>query len=497
MAKKLFIQLCIALLIVIGLISCSNNRVDIPIDTKKDITVEFYDGENLINSFVVKSGEFIDVPAITIPDGYYLAGWVSSDFSSVIQESIKTTRVSYPTIYYACYFPEEYNSLLSINSIGEISCKDKAIREISIPAIFQGMVVKGIANNGFEGCEFIEKIDIADNVSVIGDYAFSGCINLKEIIWPKSLTRIGWHAFRGCSALESAILPKGLRVIDCFAFQDCKSLKKVVIPDTVTSIEQKAFAYCSSLKEVELGKGLTKLPMGLFECSGLTSITFPDNIIDIGEYCCFGSKNLTYVVLPDSLENIPENAFDQCEKLADIELPMNLKYIEKKAFYECALSELVLPEGLKYIGDEAFAGNEFSEVIIPASVSGIVNNPFVWCAKLENIFVADGNPYYKSMDGILIDTVQMKLQVYPSGRKNTSVKIPMEIKGIGQDAFSLIQTLTEIHIPNSVSVIDYYAFSGCWNLADYYCETSSKPIGWDDEWNGNTAYNKNVHWGQL
>lgn len=50
-------------------------------------------------------------------------------------------------------------------------------------------------------CQEIKKIEIADGVTSIGDYAFSNCINVTETEIPESVQEIGQYAFFNCSGL--------------------------------------------------------------------------------------------------------------------------------------------------------------------------------------------------------------------------------------------------------------------------------------------------------
>ena len=65
-----------------------------------------------------------------------------------------------------------------------------------------------------------------------------------------------------------------------------------------------------------------------------------------------------------------------------------------------------------------------------------------------------------------------------------------ELESIGYSAFCECSFLTSITIPNSVTSIGDGAFSGCSSLT-IYCETSSEPSGWYDNWNDNRP----VYWG--
>ncbi len=64
----------------------------------------------------------------------------------------------------------------------------------------------------------------------------------------------------------------------------------------------------------------------------------------------------------------------------------------------------------------------------------------------------------------------------------TSIEIPASVTSIGGRAFWGCSSLTSIAIPAGVTSIGEDAFYKCNNLT-IYCEASSKPSGWDSNWN--------------
>ena len=105
----------------------------------------------------------------------------------------------------------------------------------------------------------IERIEVEDGVTNVGNYAFSDCTSLESIILPDGLRSIGKRAFAWCWNLAVVTLPDGLESIDEAAFFDCNSLRDITIPEGVTDISYKAFYYCNSLSSVSIPKSVTSI----------------------------------------------------------------------------------------------------------------------------------------------------------------------------------------------------------------------------------------------
>ena len=136
----------------------------------------------------------------------------------------------------------------------------------------------------------VQKIEIGNGVTSIGDQAFYFCYSLASITIPDGVTSIGTSTFYECYSLASITIPDGVTSIGDQAFESCYSLSSITIPDSVTSIKSSAFYYCYSL----------------------ASITMPDGVTSIGDYTFSRCYSLASITIPDGVTSIRTSAFIRC-----------------------------------------------------------------------------------------------------------------------------------------------------------------------------------------
>ena len=279
----------------------------------------------------------------------------------------------------------------------------------------------------------------------IGRYAFSGCKNLKKISIPVSVEIIGLAAFSG-SGIESIHLPANLKTISTAAFSGCTNLKSVEFPEALTKIESRAF-----------------------EKSGLIRMELPDTVTTMGSGVFSECPNLEFVKLPRNLEIIELSMFEKCAKLQSVVFPENVKVIGRWAFMWCdELQNFTLPESVETIGLQAFIDCEsLTEVTIPAKVTKIEQNSFSGCGKLRAIYVAEGNPAYQSVDGVLMTKDGTMVHTCPGAKEGTFV-IPNGVTTIASLAFFDCQNLKRLVIPATLTTINERGFDFCDNLLSFY-----------------------------
>jgi hypothetical protein len=212
-------------------------------------------------------------------------------------------------------------------------------------------------------------------------------------------------------------------------------------------------------------------------------VTIPDSIDEcpvtsIGSNAFYGCSGLTSVVIPESVTIIRDRAFQYCSGLRSVAIPNSVTSIGNSAFYRCfGLTSMVIPASVTSIGYAAFCGcSNLTGVTIPNSVTSIGGRAFSDCLVLTSITVETVHPLYSSLDGVLFDKNKTELIQCPAGKSGV-YSIPNSITSIGNYAFSGCSGLRSVAIPNSVTSIGYSAFESCSSLTSVTIPNSVTSIG--------------------
>ncbi len=288
----------------------------------------------------------------------------------------------------------------------------------------------------------IQKLVIENGITHIGNAAFYDCNELTSVIIPEDVISIGRLAFYGCSSLTSVKIPEGVARIEDEVFYGCSGLTDIIIPESVTSIEMFAFKGCNSLTNITVPKSVTNISKGAFSnCEKLLAIDVEE---DNTNYC-----SIDGVLFDKSGERILQYPGG---KTGTYRIPENVTTIGECAFDgSIGLTGITIPKGLIQI-----------ESLEPMPI-GVGSGVFSDCSRLPAIDVAEDNPNFCSVDGVLFDKAKEQLLSYP-GAGTGAYEIPEGVKNIWYDAFKGCSGLTGITIPEGVLCIESFAFSGCIGL---------------------------------
>ena len=390
----------------------------------------------------------------------------------------------------------------TVTGIG--TCTDT---EIIIPSEYNAKPVTSIGDYAFNGCGGLTSVTIPDSVTSFGESAFYNCRGLTSVTIGNSVMSIGDLAFSGCNGLTSITIPDSVTSIGRQAFSGCNGLTSITIPDSVTIIGEDAFQGCRKLQDIYITDISAWCNIsGLYYLMGygtsdkklyinnelVTSITIPNGVTAIPSYAFSGCNGLTSITIPDSVTIIGEDAFQGCRKLQDIYITdisawcniSGLYYLmgygtsDKKLYINNELvTSITIPNGVTAIPSYAFFGcNGLTSITIPNSVTSIGEDAFDGCNKLQDIYITDIAAWC-NISGLGRLMVYGSKKLYINNELATSITIPDGVTAIPSYAFSGCTGLTSITIPDSVTSIDYSAFSGCRGLTSIIIPDSVTSIG--------------------
>jgi len=405
--------------------------------------------------------------------------------------------------------------------------------------IIQLSVDCNLNEKAFENKWQLEQVEICSNVTSIGADAFYDCYNIQTIGLPDVLTWINVNLANEysnpmyCNAYEAVyffdgeeyqltteivIAPTIEDEINDFAFIDYENLASVAFNENITSIGLGSFAFCYGLREITIPASVTNIGEGAFFETNpyVTTITVSEDnsvytsqdasgkevnaIIDIANKELLVGCRATEIPADGSVEKIADYAFaDVYNDFYNYE-----EYVEIPEL-------LVIPSSIKTIGVWAFAWSDIENIIIPTSVeimdcsvNGYLSNeeytykdyiysPFYFSTSTIYVPYADEssvpsgwetgwNYKYTQEDDDLLNIVYGFI-FSEDGRTIVDyvgtaedVVIPDFVTTIGYFAFSGCTSIKTITIPENVLVIANDAFEGCVNITDIYLPEIAKWI---------------------
>ena len=400
--------------------------------------------------------------------------------------------------------------------------------------------VHAIKTNAFSSCDSLKVINyngtksqwytIADQTNWEENNNFS--INyLAEEVLEYTLNADGksYSVVGIGTCYDSIVIPskyEGLPVT-CIreqAFEGCTSLESIIISDSVTYVEWGAFLECASLTSVQIGNGVTDIGGFSFgSCTSLESIVIGDNVKIIHEAAFSGCTALTSITLPDGLEEIWEVAFEKCNNLTEITFEGSAPSIQTGAFYDVVATAYYPANNSTWTSDvmQNYGGtitwvpyttehtHEYGDDYTCAcgAIGGICGDNLTWTLDEDGILTISGSGdmtaspwsnYRDSITNVIIEggVTSIGYQAFNSCSNLAEIDIPDSVTRIASGAFSSCTALKRIYIPSSVISLDS-SFWGVSNNMVIYCETSSVPAGWSQEWNSNGYANETVttHYG--
>jgi len=176
----------------------------------------------------------------------------------------------------------------------------------------------------------------------------------------------------------------------------------------------KSFYDVNWLKEIVFPK-TTKLTLGnsCFQGCGLTKVTIPDNVVDIGLLCFAGCKYLTTVTLPKSVTKLPLQCFTGCISLKNIDL-QSVVILDELCFSRSGLTS-ISSSNITTLGSNCFRNCiSLKDVTLP-SVTELSNDCFYGCENLEKVTTNNYALFEKGLSFFKADEISRILGPKASG----------------------------------------------------------------------------------
>ena len=217
----------------------------------------------------------------------------------------------------------------------------------------------------------------------------------------------------------------------------------------VVAIDNSTFQNNGMLKTITIPDFVTTIgDLAFCGCDGLISVTIPNNVTTIGDSAFYGCDGLTSIVIPNSVTSISSSVFHNCKGLTSVTLGNSVTTIGNSAFDNCSnLTSIVIPDSVTSIGDWAFYS----------------------CPKLSAVYITDIGAWCSiHFANPSANPLTYAQNLYLNSELVSDVVIPDSVTTIGNYAFSGCSNLTSIVIPDSVTTIGDGAFSFCPKLKNVY-----------------------------
>ena len=173
-------------------------------------------------------------------------------------------------------------------------------------------------------------------------------------------------------------------------------------------------------------------------CQSIKSVSFPDNIVEIGAYAFYQCSGLTGIlVIGEEIQSIGRSAFSGCTGITELHFKARAcEYMggstSSMAFSGCrSLHKITFGEEVTIIPSYAFVGMDQlnCRLYFPSSLEIIGDFAFAYCFNIKD-----------------------------------ALRFPKSLQSIGQSAFAQCHSITSVTFPKSLRIIKTRAFNRCINL---------------------------------
>ena len=247
----------------------------------------------------------------------------------------------------------------------------------------------------------------------------------------------------------------------------------VVIPETVTydgvtysvtAIGSNAFYFCQDLTSIHFPNSLINIGENAFAETRITEVVLPESLQSLGKDAFKFNNALKKVHIGASLMSIPENAFKMCAYLSEVSLPSTIKKIDRSAFGGCwNLTIMPMTDSLQIIGEAAFHSTGIKTLKTGKTLTSIGENAFTFCydltrAEIDNQVTTLGKRAFA-------DCPELQEIIVGNG-----------VHRIPESFCSWCDELISVSLGTAVDTLDAQCFECCKKLNTVICKAEVPPV---------------------
>lgn len=288
------------------------------------------------------------------------------------------------------------------------------------------------------------------------------------------ITNTGEALLQAFTSLKTVTMPDSIINIGTCTFDECSVLNNVIIPDKVESIGHSVFRDCSSLESIVIPDSVVSIGNYIFSrCSSLSDVTIGKGLTELSGGMFSDCTSLESLVIPDNIVSIGRSGSDGtfwgCDNLLNIVFSNNLLHLVNDSIDDTAWYD-AQPDGVVYINDIAYSLKNYSS----------------WDNLHDTLIFKDGTKVIHSTGDsnyciynvILPDSVEIIDSYAFHGLYGLrTINFGKGLKYIGARAFYYCENLTAVDIPDGIEEIGEYAFSGCRGLKSVHIGKGDTFIG--------------------
>ena len=225
--------------------------------------------------------------------------------------------------------------------------------------------VTAIGASAFQGLTGLTSLvfNSPSTIKTIGVSAFQGLTGLTSLTIPTSVTSIGASAFQGLTGLTSLVFnsPSQITTIGVNAFLGINI--PITIPNNLTSLT--SLFNNTGMTSIIIPSSVTTIPNSFcLNASYITNIILPPSVTSIGNSAFQGTR-LNYITIPPTVLTIGQNAFNNIATLRVVYFtpPDLLSTTQTPNFYRLEsgvfgnlpnLEAITIPPSITYVANDCF-----------------------------------------------------------------------------------------------------------------------------------------------